>query len=401
MRSAPHHRAKHRLALAGTPAHRRPFGAALAVALVGLAACGSSSTSAGSATTAARGAGGATTTPAAAPATTAGTATTGAVTTPTASSGPVTLRLGYFPNVTHATALVGVNQGIFASKLGANVKLETKTFNAGPAAVEALFSDALDATYIGPNPSINAFVKSKGEAIRIISGATSGGAFFVVAPAITDAAQLKGKKVASPQLGGTQDVALRAWLATKGLKTDATGGGDVSIIPQDNAQTLETFKSGVIVGAWVPEPWASRLVLEGGGHVLVDESTLWPKGQYVTTQLIVSTKFLKAHPDVVTRLIQGQVAANDFVNANTAAAQKAANDEIEKITQKRLPDATITAAWSHLTFTNDPIASSLTKSAADAQAVGLLDKVDLTGIYDLTILNGVLAAAGKPPVAAS
>ena len=311
------------------------------------------------------------------------------------------MRLGYFPNVTHATALAGVNQGIFATKLGPNVKLETKTFNAGPAAVEALFSDALDATYIGPNPSINAFVKSKGAAIRIVSGATSGGASFVVKPDITDAAQLKGKKVASPQLGGTQDVALRAWLASKGLKTDPTGGGDVSILPQDNAQTLETFKGGVIVGAWVPEPWASRLVLEGGGKVLVDEATLWPQGQYVTTQLVVKTKFLTAHPDVVKRLIEGQVASNDFVNANAAAAQKAANDEIEKITGKRLADATIAAAWPHLTFTNDPIASSLTKSAADANAVGLLDKVDLKGIYDLSILNGVLSAAGKPAVSDS
>ena len=366
----------------------------LALALVALAACGSSTKSTGSAapTTLASvrssaNTGAATTGPAS--------ATTGS---PARSGDQVTLRLGYFPNVTHATALVGVNQGIFADKLGPNVKLETKTFNAGPAAVEALFSDALDATYIGPNPSINAFVKSKGEAIRIISGATSGGASFVVKADITDAAQLKGKKVASAQLGGTQDVALRAWLASKGLKTDPTGGGDVGIIPQDNAQTLETFKSGVISGAWVPEPWASRLVLEGGGHVLVDESTLWPNGRYVTTQLVVSTKFLKAHPDVVKRLVEGQVAANDFVNANTQAAQKAANDEIEKITQKRLPDATITAAWSHLEFTNDPIASSLTKSAADAHAAGLLDKVDLTSVYDLATLNSVLSAAGKPAV---
>ena len=315
-------------------------------------------------------------------------------------SKPVTLRLGFFPNVTHATALVGVQIGIFASKLGPNVKLQTKTFNAGPAAVEALFGDAVDATYVGPNPAINAFIRSKGKAIRIVSGATSGGAFLVVKPGISDAAQLKGTKVASPQLGGTQDVALRAWLKTKGLRADSDGGGDVHVVPQPNAQTLETFKSGAISAAWVPEPWASRLVTEGGGKVLIDERDLWPDGQYVTTQLVVATKFLARHPDVVEQLLEGQVATNDRINSDPVGARKATNDMIEKLTQKRLSDAIINAAWTHLTFTNDPIASSLTKSAADAKAVGLIDRSDLTGIYDLSILNKVLAAAGKPPVAA-
>jgi len=316
---------------------------------------------------------------------------------PTAAK-PVTLRLGFFPNITHATALVGVKDGIFAAKLGPNVKLETKTFNAGPAAVEALFGDAVDATYVGPNPAVNAFIRSKGKAIRIVSGATSGGAFLVVKPAITDAAQLRGTKVASPQLGGTQDVALRAWLKSNGLRADSDGGGDVHVVPQPNPQTLETFKSGAISAAWVPEPWASRLIAEGGGKVLVDERDLWPDGQYVTTQLVVATKFLARHPDVVERLLEGQVAANDAVNADPAGARKAANDMIEKLTQKRLSDAVITSAWAHLTFTNDPIASSLTKSAADAKAVGLIDRSDLTGIYDLSILNQILKAAAKPPI---
>ncbi|MBL8976754.1 MAG: ABC transporter substrate-binding protein, partial [Myxococcales bacterium] len=185
------------------------------------------------------------------------------------------LRLGYFPNITHAAALVGVSDGIFARQLGA-IKLETFTFNAGPAAIEALLSGSLDASYVGPNPAINAFVKSRGEAVRIIAGATSGGAFLVVRPEISSAADLRGQAVASPQLGGTQDVALRSWLATQGLKTDTSGGGDVSVVPQENAQTLERFRDGKLAGAWVPEPWASRLVLEGGGKVLVDERDLWP-----------------------------------------------------------------------------------------------------------------------------
>ena len=309
----------------------------------------------------------------------------------------MTLRLGYFPNLTHATALVGVEKGIFQKTLGAD-KLETQTFSAGPGAVEALFSKAIDATYVGPGPAINAFAKSNGEAIRIISGATSGGAALVVKPEITRPAELRGKRVASPQLGNTQDVALRSWLNDNGLKTDAQGGGDVSIVPQENAQTLETFKAGDIQGAWVPEPWATRLAQEGGGRVLVDESTLWPGGKFVTTLLIVRNEFLKQHPGTVRRLLVGHVEANDFINAQPADAQQTVNAAIEKITGKKLAPSVMTAAWSKLTFTNDPIASSLKTSADHAVAVGLLTKVDLKGIYDLTLLNAVLKAKNESVV---
>ena len=322
-----------------------------------------------------------------------------AASTGAAGDSPVTVRLGYFPNVTHATAVVGVEKGLFQSALGAD-KLEVSTFNAGPAAVEALFSGALDATYIGPNPAINAFVKSHGQALRIVSGATSGGAALVVKPDIANAAALKGKKVASPQLGGTQDVALRSWLASNGLKTDAQGGGDVTIVPQDNPQTLDTFKAGAIAGAWVPEPWATRLVQEGGGKVLVDERTLWPNGEFVTTLLIVRTGFLNDHPDAVRRLLEGQIKANTFVNDHPTDAQQLTNQGIAKVTGKRLSDSVIAAAWKNLTFTNDPIASSLATSAAHAEHVGLLAKVDLHGIYDLGPLNDALRAAGQSPVVA-
>jgi NitT/TauT family transport system substrate-binding protein len=310
----------------------------------------------------------------------------------------VTLRLGYFPNVTHATALVGVEKGIFAEALGDDVTLETSTFNAGGEAVEALFADAIDATYIGPNPAINGFAKSDGEALRIVSGATSGGAFLVVKPEITSPADLAGTSLASPALGNTQDVALRAWLQENGLSADESGGGDVSIRPQENAATLDSFKAGDIDGAWVPEPWATRLIQEGGGTVLVDERDLWPDGQYVTTHLIVATKFLDEHPDVVKRLLEAHVAATDFVNANSEEAQRLANDGIEAITQKRMNDDVLAGAWKNLTFTTDPIASSLQKSADDAIAIGLLDEVDLTGIYALDLLNEVLTEAGEPTV---
>jgi NitT/TauT family transport system substrate-binding protein len=312
---------------------------------------------------------------------------------------PVSVRLGYFPNLTHATAVVGVQQGIFARALGPD-RLQTATFNAGPAAVEALFSGALDATYIGPNPTINAFVQSKGKAVRIIAGATSGGASLVVRPAISSPADLKGKKLASPQLGGTQDVALRWWLAGQGLKTDVQGGGDVSISPQENAQTLETFRSGAIDGAWVPEPWATRLVQEGGGKVLVDERDLWPDHRFVTTQLIVRTAFLQEHPDAVRRLLEGQLEANTFVNEHPAEAQAAVNEGIARVTGKKLPEAVVKGAWGTMSFSNDPVAASLAASAEHAEKVGLLAHADLRGIYALGPLNQVLAGHGQTLIGA-
>jgi NitT/TauT family transport system substrate-binding protein len=310
-----------------------------------------------------------------------------------------TIRLGYFPNVTHAPALVGVGNGLFQEALGPGVTLETSYFNAGPEAIEALFGEAIDATFIGPNPAINAYAQSNGEAVRIIAGSTSGGAFLVVRPGITSPADLAGATLATPQLGNTQDVALRAWLIEQGLTSDTAGGGDVSILPQSNADTLRAFQAGDIDGAWVPEPWATRLIQEGGGVVLVDERDLWPDGRYVTTHLIVRTKFLDEHPDLVAGLLEGEIAAIRFVNENPAEAQRITNDGIEAITGARLPDQVIAAAWENLTFTWDPVASSLRKSADDAVAAGLLDPVDLDGIYVLDILNRLLSAAGETQVA--
>lgn len=313
-------------------------------------------------------------------------------------SEPVTLRLGYFPNVTHASAIVGVESGIFAKKLGSNVTLDLKTFNSGTEALQAFQAEALDASYIGPSPTISAWTKlNKG--VTIVSGSASGGAYFVVNKSINSAADLKGKVVASPQLGNTQDVALRTWLKSKGLSTDTTGGGDVSIRPQDNATTLNAFKTGELVGAWVPEPWATRLVTEGGGKILVDEADLWPKGQYVTTQLIVTTSFLKDHPDVVQKLVNGQVAANDYIKSNPFDAQQDVSDNIAKITGKPISGDLVIASFKNITFTDDPIASSLVKNNKDAAAISGLTSADsLKGIYNLSFLNKALKAAKEPTV---
>jgi NitT/TauT family transport system substrate-binding protein len=310
----------------------------------------------------------------------------------------VTLRLGYFPNLTHAPAIVGVDAGTFAAALGPSVELEVSQFNAGGEAIEALLSGAIDATFIGPNPAINGFAQSDGEALRIVSGATSGGASLVVAEGIDSPDDLAGTTLASPALGNTQDVALRAWLADNGFATDTAGGGDVTVVNVENAEALTLFQEGELDGAWVPEPWATRLVLEGGGHVLVDEGDLWPDGRFVTTHLVVATGFLDEHPDVVSGLLDGLIDTIDTINADPAAAQAATNDGIEAITSNRLADETIAGAFENLTFTVDPIAASLQGSADHAVAVGLLEDVDLTGIYDLTLLNELLAERGRDPV---
>ncbi len=313
--------------------------------------------------------------------------------TPTGPTAPAKeLRLGYFANVTHAGAVYGVASGTFAKELG-STELVPQTFNAGPAAVEAIFGGALDAAFLGPNPAVNAFVKSQGQAIRIVAGATSGGASLVVRKGITSAADLKGKKLASPQTGGSQDIALRTWLSEQGLQTDERGGGDVTIVAQDNAQTLALFRQGEIDGGWVPEPWASRLVLEGGATVLVDEQDRWPGGRFVSTHLVVRTDYLRRHPESVTALLRGLVEATRQVEADRGNAKTVINAALERLTGKALEQATMDRAFEQIILTLDPLATTLKRSAEHAFATGLLPETDLIGIYDLRLLERVLGRA--------
>jgi sulfonate transport system substrate-binding protein len=314
-----------------------------------------------------------------------------------ASGDASTIRLGYFPNITHAPALVGVNKNFFQDALG-STKLETKTFNAGGDALTALLSGAIDATYMGPNPAINGWAQTQGRGLKIIAGSTSGGAGLVVQPGVTSAQDLKGKKVATPQLGNTQDVALRAWLKNQGLTTNTQGGGDVSITPQANSAILQGFAQGSLAGAWIPQPYLSQLMLQSKGKLLVDEKTLWPQGQFVTTQLVVTQTFLNKYPDTVKKLLQGQLKSIDYIASNRADAQAAANAQLASLSGKPLKDDVLTAAFADLSFTNDPIAASLYTGAQHAEAVGLLKTVDLKGIYDLGPLNSLLAASGKTAV---
>ena len=283
------------------------------------------------------------------------------------------LRLGYFPNVTHSQALIGVARGDFG-------KIQPLVFNAGPSVIEALFAGQIDIAYVGPNPAINGYVQSHGEALRIIAGATSGGASLVMVSGPYSVVKLR---LASPQLGNTQDVALRRWLAESHMKAE--------IVPTPNPQILDLFRRGDIDGAWVPEPWASRLVYEANGTVLVDERSLWPHGDFVTAQVIASTKFLKEHPDRVRRFLEAHVAITRWELAHPAEARAIVNNEIGRLTGKKLSDKVLASAWDHMRPTWDPIASSLKESADAAyEAHFLRRRPNLDGIYDLRILNEVV-----------
>ncbi len=318
------------------------------------------------------------------------------------SNAPVTVHLGYFPNLTHAVAIVGVARGTFQNALGAHAKLEIKTFSAGPALVEALFANQIDIGYVGPNPAINGYVKSHGEALRIIAGSSSGGALFVVRPGanIKSAADLAGKKLATPQLGGTQDVALRYYLQQHGLKT-TDKGGNVQIVPTDPANILTLFKEGSIDGAWVAEPWGTRLLDEGKGQLFLDERTQWPDGRFVTTNVIVRKQFLDQYPDLVNKFLSAHIATVQYISSNPDSAKNIVNSEIKRITGKSLSSKEITDAFTKLDITYDPLASSLMTSADRAYALGFLgtSKPNLSGIYDLGPLNQVLSSKGLATVA--
>jgi NitT/TauT family transport system substrate-binding protein len=320
-------------------------------------------------------------------------------------SGPAlsasTVRIGYFANLTHATPLIGIQDGRFAQALG-GTRIQTQVFNAGPTEIEALNSGAVDIAWIGPSPAVNGWVKSHGAALKIISGATSGGAELVVNPAeIHSPGDLRGKKIATPQAGNTQDVALLNYLASNGYKeSPQTGTGDVSVLRTDNSLTPAAYRAGQIDGAWVPEPTASKLVAEGA-KILIDERTLWPGGQFVSTNVIVSQPFLKAHPDVVKAVLKASVDTNAWILANPAQAQQEANAALTALTGTGLSTQVLQAAWSELTVTDDPLANSLQTEAQHAVTAGFITGPDLSGIYDLTLLNQVLTAAGKPAVSAA
>ena len=318
-----------------------------------------------------------------------------------AASGQTVIHVGAFPNITHAQAMVGKANGWFEKRMGPKVTIDWKTFNAGPSAIEALFAGAIDMTYIGPNPAITGYVRSNGEALRIVAGATSGGAALVVRndSGIQKPEDFHGKKVASPQMGNTQDVALRAWLIAHGMKSTEKGG-DVQVIPLANPDQLTLFMKKDLDAAWAPEPWATRLIREGNGRLFLDERELWPNGQFVTAHLIVRTQFLKEHPDLVKDWIRAHVEVTDWIGAHLPEAKKLLNQQIQKETGKPLADALLNDAFGRMTSTYDPLRASLMTAAKSAFEAGFLGRQmpDLSNLYDLSLLNQVLAEKGKKAI---
>ncbi|MFD7771979.1 aliphatic sulfonate ABC transporter substrate-binding protein [Streptomyces sp. NPDC059787] len=308
------------------------------------------------------------------------------------------VRIGYFGNLTHGTALVGNKKGLFQKELGAT-EAKYAIFNAGPSEIEALNSGSIDIGFIGPSPAINGYTKSGGKNLRIIGGSASGGVKLVVNPdKVKSLKDVEGKRIATPQLGNTQDVAFLNWVAEQGWKVDAQSGkGDVTVVRSDNKVTPDAFKAGSIDGAWVPEPTASKLVAQGG-KVLLDEASLWPDEKFVITNIIVRQEFLEKHPKAVEAVLKASVETNKWINANPDEAKTVANEQLEADSGKALPAEVLDPAWESITFIDDPLAATLDAQAEHAVKAGLLEQPDLNGIYDLTLLNEVLKAAGEPAV---
>jgi len=311
------------------------------------------------------------------------------------------LRIGYFPNLTHAPAVIGIGNGDFQKSLG-DITIEPHVFNAGPDEVEALFANQIDVAYVGPGPTINGYVKSDGD-LRVISGVTSGGASFVVRndAEIQSTADFVGKTFSSPQLGNTQDIALRTYLLNNGYQT-SDNGGSVKVLPATNSDIVSLMLKKSIDGAWVPEPWVTVLLHQANGKILVDERDLWQNGKFVTTNIVVRAEFLKDHPDLIKKLLEANVDEINWINNNPDQARQAFNDALNKLTGKTIPDDQLKEAFSRFDLTYDPIASSLFQEADNTYKVGFLDsKPDLSGIYDLTLLNQVLDEKGLAEVSAN
>jgi NitT/TauT family transport system substrate-binding protein len=333
------------------------------------------------------------------------------------------LKIGYFPNLNHAQAIIGLNNGDFKQviendkNLG-NITLKEFVFTSGPSAIEALYSGQIDVAYVGPNPAINGYIVSGGEGLRIISGASSGGASFIVRndSGIETVNDLGGKKFASPQLGNTQDVALKKYLIDNGFNT-VENGGNVTVVAAKPADIITLFLNKEIDGAWVPEPLGAILKEQGKGFILVDERELWPPdGKFVTANILARTDYLKDNPEIIKKLLEAHVNETLWINQklsktnNTETDEKniqeltvAFNEGLKKITGKTYPENQIKDALSRIEFTYDPLSSSLNKIAEDANDLGYINlgsgrEINLSGIYDLGLLNEVLKSKGLSPV---
>ena len=317
------------------------------------------------------------------------------------------VNLGYYANINHAPAILGISSGTFQNALGPTTKIDTFLFTSGGPEMTALLAGKLDMAYVGPDPAVNAYIQSNGTGLVILAGVSSGGAVFVVQgnSGITSVKDLGGKTFAAPGLGNTQDIALRYYLMENGYST-TTNGGNVTIIDTTNANIVTLFAKGQIDGAWVPQPYGEVLIQQFGGRLFLDERNLWPNGAFSTTELVVRTQFLQQHPDVVRDIVAADVNETLWINNRLTETQTATTVELDlnqsliALTQNGYSMSILSASLSTMSFTFDPLESSVIQQAQHAYALGDLTQnpASLTGLFDLSILNSVLAADGLPPV---
>lgn len=307
-----------------------------------------------------------------------------------APAGRIKVRVGYFPNVTHAQALVGIAGGYFARELGPEVEIQPFLFNAGPSCMEALLAGRLDLTYVGPNPALNTYLRSNGQALRILAGGCAGGSALVLrrGEESSSSRELQGKKLATPQLGNTQDVALRYFLAQHGLKTREEGG-DIQVYPVGNSNIILLFRRGEIDGAWTVEPWVSRLVTQEGGYIFLDEEELWPDGLYPTTYLVGSVAFLQKQPELVAKWVGVHLRLTQELTEEPERFIPEINKELAKVLGQPLPPEILEPAVRRLRFTCLPMTEPFIAMAEKAHAVGFLPQIspNLSSIFDLSFLE--------------
>lgn len=295
-----------------------------------------------------------------------------------------TVRVAFFPNIGHSIAIVGMEKGIFSEKLGNQTTIKTRLFDSGPQVIESMFANEIDIAYVGPGPAINGFLKSDGQALKILAGASSGGVSLVVHPdsGITSPADFSGKRIAAPQIGNTQDVSLRSFLYQNNLKP-VEKGGSVYVINVVNPDIFTLFSKGELDAALVPEPWATRLVQQLGGIRLFQEKELWPDQKFSSAVLIVRSDFLEKHPDIVHKWVEAHVQTSDWINDHLDETETIFNDFLKKNTGKTLQPQLLHESFSNLQITYDPIESSINTFAERANSLGYLGRegYSLEGIF--------------------
>lgn len=310
---------------------------------------------------------------------------------------PEKIRLGFFANVTHAQALIGTSRGDFQKAVGDSSKIETRIFNAGPEAVEAIFAGELDITYIGPSPAINAYLKSRGTAVKIVAGSAANGVVIVARKdaGITKLEDLAGKRIASPQFGNTQDVSARHYVKKVLKQKLKEEGGATDVLPIKNAEQLTLFRTGQIDAAWAPEPWGARLVHEAEGVLIAEEKDLWADKKFINTLVLVSSKFLKEHPDTVEKLLRAHVDITKWLNTNTPEAKTIVNGKLKELSGKPIAEKVLDDTFARTVYSTDPLQASVGTFVEWSRELGFTkEKDNIDGIFDLTILKKI-EGAGK------